>query len=64
MNNLRFSGGRVYEWEFKVDGHMRKFLPTARLTLRVEPLWALTGWIVLGAINIALAFAVSFSGAI
>ncbi|MGT2475831.1 LysR family transcriptional regulator [Paraburkholderia terrae] len=30
--NLRFSGGRVYEWEFKVDGHMRKFLPTARLT--------------------------------
>jgi len=30
--NLRFSGGRVFEWEFKVDGHMRKVLPTARLT--------------------------------
>jgi hypothetical protein len=34
------------------------------IMLRVEPLWALTGWIVLVAINIALAFAVSFSGAI
>ncbi len=30
--NLRFSGGRVFEWEFKVDGHIRKYLPTARLT--------------------------------
>jgi DNA-binding transcriptional LysR family regulator len=30
--NYRFSSGRVCEWEFKVDGHMRKFLPTARLT--------------------------------
>ena len=30
--NLRSSGGRVFEWEFKVDGHMRKYLPTARLT--------------------------------
>ncbi|SKD00994.1 hypothetical protein SAMN05445504_8253 [Burkholderia sp. CF099] len=32
--------------------------------LHVEPLWALTGWIVLVAINIALAIVVSFSGAI
>ncbi|MDR3099625.1 MAG: LysR family transcriptional regulator [Paraburkholderia sp.] len=31
--NLRFSNGRVHEWEFKVDGHLRKYLPTARLTL-------------------------------
>lgn len=30
--NLRFSGGRIFEWEFKVDGHMRKYLPTSRLT--------------------------------
>jgi DNA-binding transcriptional LysR family regulator len=30
--NYRLSGGRVFEWEFKVDGHMRKFLPTARMT--------------------------------
>jgi DNA-binding transcriptional LysR family regulator len=29
--NLR-SNGRVFEWDFKVDGHMRKYLPTARLT--------------------------------
>jgi DNA-binding transcriptional LysR family regulator len=29
--NLRFNG-RVFEWDFKVDGHMRKYLPTARLT--------------------------------
>jgi DNA-binding transcriptional LysR family regulator len=30
--NFRFSSGRVFEWEFKVDGHVRKYLPTARLT--------------------------------
>lgn len=30
--NQRSSGGRVREWEFKVDGHGRKYLPTARLT--------------------------------
>ena len=30
--NVRFSGGRVFDWEFKVDGHMRKYVPTARLT--------------------------------
>lgn len=29
--NLRLSG-RVFEWDFKVDGRMRKYLPTARLT--------------------------------
>ena len=30
--NLRFSGGRILEWEFKVDGQMHKYQPTARLT--------------------------------
>lgn len=30
--NLRSSCGRVFEWEFKADGHMRKYLPTARMT--------------------------------
>lgn len=30
--NFRFSSGRVFEWEFKVEGHVRKYLPTARLT--------------------------------
>jgi DNA-binding transcriptional LysR family regulator len=29
--NLRLNG-RVCEWDFKVDGHMRKYAPTARLT--------------------------------
>ncbi|MBP0624034.1 LysR family transcriptional regulator [Cupriavidus consociatus] len=30
--NFRYPGGRVSEWEFKVDGHVRKHLPAARLT--------------------------------
>lgn len=30
--NLRLSNHRLLEWEFKVDGHTRKFMPTARLT--------------------------------
>ena len=30
--NLRFPGGRILEWEFKVDGVMRKYQPTAKLT--------------------------------
>ncbi|MGO4307103.1 LysR family transcriptional regulator [Cupriavidus sp. RAF12] len=30
--NFRFASGRVFEWEFKVDGHLRKYLPAARLT--------------------------------
>jgi DNA-binding transcriptional LysR family regulator len=30
--NRRLSNGRIAEWEFKVDGHSRKILPTARLT--------------------------------
>lgn len=25
--NFRFSSGRIFEWEFKVDGHIRKVLP-------------------------------------
>lgn len=30
--NFRFASGRVFEWEFKVDGRIRKVMPTARLT--------------------------------
>ncbi len=29
--NLRFNG-RLVEWDFKVDGHLQKYSPTARLT--------------------------------
>lgn len=32
--------------------------------VRVDPLWMLAGWIALVAINIGLAIAVSFSGAL
>ncbi len=30
--NLRFSGGRIFEWEFKVDGRLCKYSPAGRLT--------------------------------
>jgi len=30
--NLRYSGGRMSGWEFKVDGIVRKYMPTARMT--------------------------------
>ena len=30
--NFRSSSGRLFEWEFKVDGHVRKYMPSARLT--------------------------------
>jgi DNA-binding transcriptional LysR family regulator len=30
--NLRLPSGRIFEWEFKVDGQLRKFLPQASLT--------------------------------
>lgn len=30
--NFRLSSGRVYEWEFKVGGHLRKVAPPAMLT--------------------------------
>lgn len=30
--NFRHASGRIFEWEFKVDGQPRKFLPTSRLT--------------------------------
>ncbi|MBB3181580.1 LysR family transcriptional regulator [Variovorax sp. Sphag1AA] len=30
--NFRHTSGRISEWEFKVDGELRKFLPKARLT--------------------------------
>lgn len=29
--NFRLPSGRVFEWEFKVDGQLRKFLPHAKL---------------------------------
>ncbi|OWT73529.1 MULTISPECIES: LysR family transcriptional regulator [unclassified Achromobacter] len=30
--NLRLASGRVYDWEFKVDGHARKYSPQAACT--------------------------------
>ncbi|WP_454739090.1 LysR family transcriptional regulator [Cupriavidus necator] len=45
--NFRFASGRVFEWEFKVDGHMRKYLPRARLTFNDSDLVldaVLQGW--------------------
>lgn len=30
--NFRFASGRVYEWEFKLDGQLRKISPNAMLT--------------------------------
>jgi DNA-binding transcriptional LysR family regulator len=30
--NFRFSSGRIYEWEFKVAGHLIKHAPSAHLT--------------------------------
>lgn len=30
--NFRLASGRVYEWEFKLDGHLRKISPNAMLT--------------------------------
>lgn len=30
--NQRFPGGRILEWEFKVDGLLHRYLPTAKLT--------------------------------
>ncbi|MEO7051569.1 MAG: LysR family transcriptional regulator [Rhodanobacter sp.] len=30
--NLRTGMGRIFEWEFKVDGKLQRFLPQARLT--------------------------------
>ncbi|WP_373377738.1 LysR family transcriptional regulator [Cupriavidus nantongensis] len=30
--NFRLSSGRIFEWEFKVDGIVRKYLPRARMT--------------------------------
>jgi DNA-binding transcriptional LysR family regulator len=30
--NFRLSSGRIFEWEFKVGGQLRKFVPTAKLT--------------------------------
>ncbi len=45
--NFRFTSGRVFEWEFKVDGRMRKIQPTARLTFNDADLVlraVLQGW--------------------
>ena len=30
--NFRYPSGRIFEWEFKVDGQLRKLLPRAKLT--------------------------------
>lgn len=30
--NFRLASGRVFEWEFKVDGQLRKFSPQSRIT--------------------------------
>ncbi|WP_175719223.1 LysR family transcriptional regulator [Burkholderia anthina] len=30
--NFRFASGRIFEWEFNVDGRVRKYLPRSRLT--------------------------------
>jgi DNA-binding transcriptional LysR family regulator len=30
--NFRMASGRTFEWEFKVDGQLRKFLPRARVS--------------------------------
>ena len=30
--NFRLASGRIFEWEFKVDGKITSFLPTAKLT--------------------------------
>ncbi|RDT00756.1 LysR family transcriptional regulator [Burkholderia contaminans] len=30
--NFRFASGRIFEWEFNVDGRVQKYLPTSRLT--------------------------------
>ncbi len=45
--NFRFSSGRIFEWEFKVDGIVRKFQPTARMTFNDADLVlhaVLEGW--------------------
>jgi DNA-binding transcriptional LysR family regulator len=31
--NFRFSSGRIFEWEFKVDGQLIKYAPAAHLTV-------------------------------
>lgn len=45
--NFRISSGRVFEWEFKVDGVVRKVLPKARMTFNDADLVlnaVLEGW--------------------
>lgn len=45
--NFRFASGRVFEWEFKVEGQLRKVMPTARLTFNDADLVlhaVLQGW--------------------
>ncbi|QQE09617.1 LysR family transcriptional regulator [Cupriavidus sp. ISTL7] len=45
--NFRFASGRIFEWEFKVEGNVRKVLPTARLTFNDTDLVldaVLQGW--------------------
>ena len=45
--NFRFSSGRIFEWEFKVDGVVRKYMPRARMTFNDADLVlhaVLEGW--------------------
>ncbi|WP_066733211.1 LysR family transcriptional regulator [Cupriavidus sp. D384] len=45
--NFRFASGRIFEWEFKVDGIVRKFMPKARMTFNDADLVlhaVLEGW--------------------
>jgi len=45
--NFRFASGRIFEWEFKVDGIVRKYMPKARMTFNDADLVlhaVLEGW--------------------
>ncbi|NOV27057.1 LysR family transcriptional regulator [Cupriavidus necator] len=45
--NFRYAGGRLFDWEFKVDGMVRKYTPTARMTFNDADLVlqaVLRGW--------------------
>ncbi|MBF6990130.1 LysR family transcriptional regulator [Cupriavidus sp. IK-TO18] len=45
--NFRYSSGRVFDWEFKVDGIVRKYTPAARMTFNDADLVlqaVLQGW--------------------
>lgn len=43
VHNYRFASGRLFEWEFNVDGRMQKYLPTSRLPFNDRDLAVLNG---------------------